>query len=273
MRFMQKMAAAVVAVGALLGAPVQAAVTQLGFILDASGSVSVANYDLLRSGLSNAIASLPLDGSVEISIVTYSNSAATVTSPTILTAATLPTIQSAINTHAKVGGGTATDLGINALTALMTGSAVFSAPDTKSIMNLATDGVPNSQAAAVAAAQAAFAAGIDAMGVEAIGSGVSSVSALNDMAAMAFPGPVTILPVNSTTIPNPVNGSFVVPVSDFTQLDAVLLAKVQASVNPPPPGVPEPGSILLVLGALGLMVRSISKRSAGTVRTGGLQFA
>lgn len=273
MRFMKKLAAAVVAVGALIGAPVQAAITQLGFMLDASGSVSSSDYNLLRSGLANAIASLPVDGTVEITIVTYGSGVATVTSPTILTAATLPTIQNAINTHTKFGGGTATDAAINAMTALLTGSAVFSAPDTKSILNLATDGVPNSQAATEAAALAAFAAGIDAMGIEAIGSGVSSASALNNMAAIAFPDTVTILPVNSTNIPNPVNGSFVVPVSDFSQLDAVLLAKVQASVNPPPPGVPEPGSIALVLGALGLMVRSVAKRSSGAVRTGGLQFA
>ena len=261
-------------IGALIGAPVQAAVTQLGFMLDGSGSVLASDYNLLRTGLANAIASLPLDGTVEISIVRYGASASTVTAPTILTAATLPTIQTAINTHAKVGGGTATDAAINALTALMTGSAVFSAADTKSIMNLATDGFPNSQSAAESAAAAAFAAGIDAMGIEAIGDGVSSASALANLALIAFPDSVTILPVNSTNIPNPVNGSFVVPVSDFTQLEAVLLAKVQASVNPPPPpGVPEPGSILLVLGALGLMVRSISKRTSGTVRTGGLQFA
>ena len=260
MTLIRKWLTAAAAIGALaLGSlPVKAAVTQLGFMLDASGSVSSSDYNLLRGGLASALASLPVDGTVEITIVTYGTNVATVTAPTILTAATLPTIQSAINTHTKAGGSTNTAGAITTLTALMTGSSVFSAVDTKSIMNLATDGAPNSQSAAVAAAAAAFLAGIDAMGIEAIGSGVSSQSALNNMADIAFPDTVTILPVNSTTIPNPINGSFVVPVSDFTQLDAVLLAKVQASVTPPNP-VPEPGSIMLLAGVLGVMA-AISRR-------------
>lgn len=244
-----------------------APVTQLGFALDASGSVSTANYNLLRNGLSAAIASLPLDGTVEIIIVSYGSGVNVVTTPTVLSAATLPVIQNAILTHTKDSGGTDTASAINRLTALMTGSANFSDPGTTSIINLATDGVPNSQSAAVAAAQAAFAAGIDALSIEAIGSGVSSASALNNMAAIAFPGPATILPVNSTNIPNPIGGSWVVPVSNFDALAPILLAKVQAAiVPPPPPGVPEPGSLALVAAALaGLWV--FRRRSAKQART------
>ena len=222
----------------------QAAITQMGFSLDGSGSVSAANYNLLRSGLSDALAGLPLDGSVEITIVAYGSSTSTVTAPTILTAATLPIIQAAIAGHVKVGGGTDTAGSINSLTTLMTGSASFALGDTRSIMNLATDGEPNSQVAAVAAGAAAFAAGIDALSIEAIGSGVSSPGALANMAAIAFPGPVTILPVNSLVIPNPLNGSWVVPVSDFDALGPILAAKVQAAV------VPIPGTAALFAVAL-----------------------
>ena len=228
---------------------------QLGFALDGSGSVSTGNYNLLRSGLSAALAALPVDGTVEITVVKYGTSASTVVAPTLLTAATLPVIQSAISTHTKAGGSTNTAGAITALTTLMTGSALFSNPEVKSLINLATDGAPNSQSAAVAAALAAAAAGIDAMSIEAIGSGVSSQTALNNMAAMAFPTPVTILPVNSTDIPNPLNGSFVVPVSDFDALAPVLRAKVIASVTPDPDPnpIPEPATlILLSVGVLGL---------------------
>lgn len=233
-------------------ASLAAPMTQLGFALDASGSVTSANYNLLRNGFNAALAGLPVDGTVEITVVSYSTGVTNVVLPTVLTAATLTTIQAAITTHVKSSGYTNTGAAISALTGLLTGSANFVDPGTKSIINLATDGAPASQSEAVAAALAAAAAGIDALSIEAIGSGVSSDSALANMAALAFPGPATILPVNSTSIPNPVGGSWVVPVSDFDALAPVLLAKVQAAVQP----VPEPGSLALMAVALVGLVAS-----------------
>lgn len=229
-----------------------APVTQLGFALDASGSVSSTNYNLLKSGLNAALEGLPLDGTVEITVVSFSSGVTNVVLPTVLTAATLTTIQAAISTHVKSNGNTNTGAAISALTDLLTGSANFADSGTKSVINLATDGVPASQSAAVAAAAAAAAAGIDALSIEAIGTGVSSDSALNDMVAIAFPGPATLLPVNATSIPNPIGGSWVVPVSDFDALAPVLLAKVQAAIQP----VPEPGSLVLMAVALAGLVAS-----------------
>ena len=271
MMTIRRLLAALTTAAGLLLSPfgAHAAVTQLGFILDGSGSVSTTNYNLLRTGLSAAIASLPVDGTVEITIVSYGSSSSTVTAPVILSAANLATIQGQITSHVKDNGGTDTAGAITATRNLMTGSAVFADPTTKSIINLATDGFPNSQVAAVAAGAAALAAGIDALSIEAIGSGVSSAGALANLAAIAYPGPVSILAVNSTNIPNPLNGSFVVPVSDFSALAPVLLAKVQASITP----VPEPASLLLVgtslLGAL-LASKRTRRKAAVAPR---LQFA
>lgn len=245
-----------------------AQITQLGFILDASGSVSSSNYNLLRNGLSDAIAALDTDGTVEITITSYSTNTMTVVAPTLLTAASLPGIQSAIMTHGKSNGVTDTAGAIRYTTNLMTGSALFNDPDLRaSIINLATDGVPNtsglsaaaSQSAAEAAAVYAFGAGIDALSIEAIGSGVNSGSALNNMLKIAFPGPAQLLAVNETNIPNPLGKSWVVPVSDFDALAPVLKAKVIASVKPPV-SVPDPSSLMLF--ALGLIGLGLARKRA-----------
>lgn len=237
-----------------------ASITQLGFILDGSGSVSTSNYNLLKSGLSDAIAALDANGSVEITVTAYGSTTQTVVAPTLLTAASLATIQTSILTHAKNNGGTDTAGALRYTTNLLTSSAIFSNSDLRaSIINLATDGVPNSQTAAVAAAQWSFTQGIDALSIEAIGSGVNSGSALNNMLQIAFPGPATLLGLNSTTIPNPIGGSWVVPVSDFDALAPVLKAKVIASVKPPV-NLPESNSLILL--ALGLACIRLARKRA-----------
>lgn len=260
MRFIKQLVAATALVGLAL-LPIGAfatSITQLGFILDGSGTVSANNYTLLKNGLSDAIAALDTDGSVEITVTAYGNATKTVVAPTLLTAASLATIQNSIMTHSKEDGATDTAGAIRYTTNLLTASAIFSHPDLKaSIINLATDGVPNtpgrslaqSQAAAVSAAQWAFTQGIDGLSIEAIGTGVNSGSALSNMLLIALPGPATLLALNSTNIPNPIGGSWVVPISDFDALAPVLKAKVIASVKPPV-SVPESSSLILLFVGL-----------------------
>ena len=239
-------------------------VNQLGFILDASGSVSGTQYNLMRTGLNAALANLPQDSSVEITVITYASGSSVVLAPTVLdSAATLTTIQAAITSHAKTGGGTNTAVALDLATSTMIASANFLDPGTVSLLNLMTDGQSNSQSATEAAALAAAAAGIDALSTEAIGGGVNSGTALANLLAIVFPGPSTVLALNETNIANPLGGSWVVPVSDFNALAAVLNAKVQASITPPGPSIPEPSILaLLAIGLVGFGLSSKKRKVA-----------
>ncbi|MFK7967149.1 MAG: VWA domain-containing protein [Burkholderiaceae bacterium] len=153
------------------------AVTQIGFALDRSGNVALSDFDLQADGLSAALAAVPTDGSVEVTVVSYASSVTTVIPPTIVTAANIANIVATVAAESGGSGGTRTDLAIDELTALMTGSPVFAAADTTSLINVSTDGAPNSQSLTEAAGVNANAAGIDFISFEAVGSGVSSTTA------------------------------------------------------------------------------------------------
>ena len=230
--------------------------TQLGFLIDASGSIGSTNFNTMKSGYSAALAALPTDGSIELTVVTFASGTVTVVAPTIVTAATLPGILTSINNMGYTGGSTATDAGINAISGLMTGSANFNR-NLNSMINIATDGVPNNTATAITAAVNAENAGIDALTAEAIGSFDSSF--LKSLVFSPLNGPCTncgtLLTVNSTP-PNPMTSNpWVLPVNSFDDFPTAINAKVQASVGQ----VPEPG--ILTLMALGLVGLGFARRN------------
>lgn len=243
-------------------------VTQLGFALDESGSMSSSEYTMMKNGLSSALAALPQDGTVEITVVSFSTGVTTLVGPTVLTAANLATIQALIAADSFSGGSTNTAAAIDRLKTLMTGSTNF-AGATNSFINIATDGAPtagafcdgywffgcigtyyNDQQAAVRRAQQAAAAGIDTISFEAIGSSSTTNNAMLQIALAGSNGkPGSILPSNPTTIPYPGTATFVAPVTTFSNFSSVIQAKVIAAVTP----VPTPASpALLAIGLIAL---------------------
>ncbi len=136
------------------------------FVLDESGSVSYSNFDLETQGFQRALNSLPLDGSVEVSVVGFSSYNTTIVDKVELTSATLPVVDSALANNPKESGGTAMSSAITTSTGILLGS---SAP-TK-VICLATDGQPNSTSSTTTAANSAKNSGVF---LSPIGIGLSS---------------------------------------------------------------------------------------------------
>ena len=229
-------------------------VTQMGFAIDQSGSISGAEFNLMRGGFASAFASLPTDSSIEVSVVKFGSATQTVFPATVInSAATRTALIAAINGMTQIGGGTNMSSGINALTTLLTGSGNFADPLSRALINVSTDGFPNSQSNTAAASAAALAAGIDGLTAEAIGpssgTGFLRTIVFNPQGGL---GTGVILAQNAAP-PNVLTAAnaWVVPVSNFSAFGAVINSKITAIT-----GVPEPASIFLLgLGLIGLAVR------------------
>jgi uncharacterized protein YegL len=235
----------------------QAAVTtQLGFLVDSSGSIGGANFNIMRTGYATAFAALPTDGSIEVTVMSFASGTVMVVPPTVVTAASLPGVIASINAMVYTGGGTDTAAGISAISGAMTGSGNYSAT-LASMINLATDGQPNNQAAAIAAATAARAAGIDALTAEAIGGNNATAGDIADMVFSPLLGPCNncgTLLADGTIPPNPMNSNpWVLRVTDFNDFPVAINAKIQASIN-----IPEPSALALV--GVALLGLSLSRR-------------
>lgn len=238
--------------------------TQLGFLIDASGSIGTSNFDTMKSGYASALAALPQDGSVEVTVFTFSSNAMEVVAPTVITAATMPTVVDAINNMTYPAGSTATAAGIDAISTAMVGSPNFNGK-LNSLINIATDGVPNvSNKPGVTAAQAAINAanaardkGIDALTAEQIGGTPADAQVLKDLVFSPVNGPCsncgTYLPAGSTPTDPMTSNPWVLKVDDFDDFPAVINTKVQVATG----RVPEPGILMLL--SLGLACLGLSR--------------
>ena len=234
--------AAAVCASLTVAAPAGANTIQLGFILDTSGSIGSVNWTTITSDLASAInALIPIGGAdtYEVSVVKFSTSAETGVSPTLITSAGVrSTVATAISGTPYLGGTTDYAAAFGQMQTLLTGSANFGGASAQYV-NFATDGVPNSQAAAVTARNALIAAGIDNLSIEAIGAGVNATFLMD---SICYPGPC------DATAPYdfPTHG-FYMPVADAAAYAAAINNKILTVTGQ----IPEPGSIALLGAALG----------------------
>jgi hypothetical protein len=249
-------AVASLSVGAISAA--SAAVIDLGFAIDESGSVSgsatTGELGLVRQGLAAALDQIPSVGATgnpntyRVSIIQFSSGANVLVSTTEITDASRTAIQNTLVTASRRGGGTNIGAAIDSLTAELCAGGSCGADTT--IFNVATDGGgPLGTAPADAAA-----AGVDGLSYEAIGSGATTAPLL----ASAFPG-TPVLVTDAANLPNPLQDSFVLSVATFADFEAAIAAKIGRVVTDTGGGggggggtnpIPLPAGMPLLLGAL-----------------------
>ncbi|GJL53559.1 MAG: hypothetical protein NPIRA02_06910 [Nitrospirales bacterium] len=252
--------------------------TMLGIIMDSSGSISNSEFNLMATGISNALNTfLPTDGSFSVGVVQFSSSAATTVAPTIIDSqSTLTSVTNALQVRA-FGGSTSIGDGIQLMNDNADAAGWFVDPNDDVLYNVITDGQNNTNTALLpTAVNNARNLGVDGVSAEGIGTGVDTAELLS----IIHPNPNAGI-VSPGNIPDPRSQGFVVLANDFSDFEAVFAAKIQQVVTPgpgPSPGpgpgpspvpgpgpapVPEPGTIFLFgSGLMGLVWWKIKKSAA-----------
>jgi len=205
---------------------------QMGICLDGSGSISSSEWSIMLNGLADAVGDaniVPQDGSVEITVVQFAGGitggARVEIVPTMVTAASVGGLVTAIQNIPQGGGRTPMNAGIDLILKKMKfeadGVTVRSQWTDASwhVINISTDGVPNEpgaseatgKAAAVASRNAAAAAGIDEMDAEGIGFEEADLEWMAGQAGsngIVIPTPAWIVGDGDPYPPRPPDASF-----------------------------------------------------------------
>jgi hypothetical protein len=236
--------AATMLAGAVLAtSPSRAATIDLGFALDASGSVDQSDFNAARLALSQALAQIPTSGAdlYRVSVVSFSTTSTVAQTFVVNSGAQLALLQAAVAALPYTGGSTCISCATTNLTAGINGLGGFG---DRSIINLVTDGVPNGGNENGASLRSQLVtAGWDGLSAEAIGTFNTTF-----LQALVFPGVAQI--VNDVAnLPDPFVQGFILTLDTFAAYNAAIDAKIANIVN----AVPLPAALALFPFGAGLL--------------------
>ena len=234
-------AAAVMAVAVGVPNVAKADLFQVGFLLDSSGSITLGGWNTIKAGLSSAIAGfVGQPDQYELSVVSFSDATQTIINKQVVTGGNLAALQASILAAPFLNSFTNYQAAFNTMTSVMDPS---NSTADASYINFATDGNPNRPlggdpfALGTAARNAAIAAGIDNISIEAIG---TSIDATYLQGSICYPGPCTIAPAYNFP-----NQGFYIAVADADAYAGAIAQKIAVITQ-----APEPGSLAILSGAL-----------------------
>jgi len=233
--------------------------TQLAMLLDGSSSIMSDDFTIMLTGLADAIENpdcVPQDGSVELTVIQFGSYTRTEVPPTMIDATNASSIAATVRGITKMGGTTPMSGAIALATAEITGSPNFGTA-AKQVINLSTDGAPNSKSDTEMARNDAIAAGIDEIDVEAVGY-FPAVEWLRDR--IVHPQPGTIHGPGYAHWP-PTAPGWVRLVEDFDAYAATICGKFGVILQPS--AIPEASTLILLgsaasglAGYIGLQLRA-----------------
>ncbi len=218
-------------------------------LLDSSGSISGTEFQLMKDGTVAAlnIAITPSEfGKIRVTVYQFGSTSSFECQQLVTNAADLLSLTTCIAGIGKSGGNTCMSCAYNSITAELAISPLQGAND-RSIVDLVTDGAPNSQAATITAVNAAINGqnGLDSNVALGIGSANTGF-----LASITFPGN-SPGPINPAIIPDPLVQGFVLSVSGFQEFADAMLAKFKVSVGTTVGGefLPIDSAALILAGA------------------------
>ena len=216
-------------------------------LLDSSGSISSTEFQLMLDGTVAALngAITPSEfGKVRVTVYQFGSSSVFECQQLVTDAADLLALTTCVAAIGKNGGSTCMSCAYNSVTTEL-GNSPLNGPNDRSIVDIVTDGAPNSDATTLTAVGLAIAAGLDSNVALGIGSADTTF-----LASITSPG-ASPGPINPNPLPDPLAQGFVLSVSTFQEFADAMLAKFQVAVATPVGGefLPIDSAALLLAGA------------------------